>query len=88
MVTIKCSSRENFYQNLGMEHFHQEKMSEKIVPSYICNLLQSTRRSHRHVHPFNIVYMSRTPLFLMQLMNRNKLDPDIRTFTSYNLFVI
>ena len=97
---IKGSSREKLYQELGLEYLYQRRWARKLYllykvfstgqPSYIYDLLPPMRSSSRHVNSFNTgscksEYFKNS--FIPNVINEwNKLDPDIRSSTSYNLF--
>ena len=97
---IKSSSREKLYQELGLEYLYQRRWARRLCllykvfstgqPSYIYDLLPPMRRSCRHVNSFDTVsfkseYFKNS--FIPNVINEwNKLDPDIRSSTSYNLF--
>ena len=97
---IKSSSREKLYQELGLEYLYQRRWARRLwllykvfsigQPSYIYDLLPPMRSSRRHVNSFNTVsckseYFKNS--FIPNVINEwNKLDPDIRSSTSYNLF--
>ena len=97
---IKRSSREKLYQELGLEYLYQRRWARRLCllykvfstgqPSYIYNLLPSMSSSRQHVNSFNTVsckseYFKNS--FIPRVINEwNKLDPDIRSSTSYNLF--
>ena len=97
---IKGSSREKLYQELGLGYLYQRRWARRLCllykvfstgqPSYIYDLLPPMRSSRRHVNSFNTVSCkseyfknSFTPNVISEW---NKLDPDIRSSTSYNLF--
>ena len=97
---IKGSSCEKLYQELGLEYLYQRRWARRLClfykvfstgqPSYIYDLLPSMRSSRRHVNSFNTVsckseYFNNS--FISNAINEwNKLDPVIRSSTSYNLF--
>ena len=97
---IKGSSCEKLYQELGLEYLCQRRCVRRLCllykvfstgqPSYIYDLLPPMRSSCEHVNSFNTVsckseYFKNS--FIPSVINEwNKLDPDIRSSTSYNLF--
>ena len=97
---IKDSFREKLYQKLGLEYLYQRRWARRLCllynffsagqPSSIYDLLPPMRSSHRHVNSFNTVsckseYFKNS--FIPNVINEwIKLDPDIRSSTSYNLF--
>ena len=97
---IKGSSREKLYQELGLEYLYQRRWARRLCLlykvfstgqlSYIYDLLPPMRSSRRHVNSFNTVsskseYFKNS--FIPNVINEwNKLDSDIRSSTSYNLF--
>ena len=97
---IKSSSREKLYQKLGFKYLYQRRWARRLCllykvfsagqPSYIFDLLPPMRSSRRHVKSFNTVsckseYFKNS--FIPNVINGwNKLDRDIRSSTSYNLF--
>ena len=97
---IKGSSREKLYQELGLESLYQRRWVRRLClrhyvfstgqPSYVYDLLPPMRSSRRHVNSLNKVsckseYFKNS--FIPNVINEwNKLDPDIRSSTSYNLF--
>ena len=97
---IKGSSREKLYQELGLEYLYQRSWARRLCLlykvfstgqlSYIYDLLPPMRSSRRHVNSFNTVsskseYFKNS--FIPNVINEwNKLDSDIRSSTSYNLF--
>ena len=98
--TIKGSSREKLYQELGIEYLYQRRWAGRLCllckvfstgqPSYIYDLLPPMRRSRQHVNSFNTgscksEYSKNS--FIPNVINEwNKLDSDIRSSTSHNLF--
>ena len=100
MGAIKGSSREKLYQELGLEYLYQRRWARRLCllykvfsagqPSYIYDLLPPIRRSRQHVNSFNMVsckseYFKNS--FIPNVTNEwDKLDPDIRSSSSYNLF--
>ena len=88
------------YQKLRLEYLYQRRWAKRLCllykvfstgqPSYIYDLLPPMRSSRRHVNSFNTVsckseYFKNS--FIPNVINEwNKLDPDIRSSTSYNLF--
>ena len=97
---IKGSSHEKLQQELGLEYLYQRGWARRLrllykvfstcQPSYIYDLLRPMRSSSRHVNSFNTVsckseYFMNS--FIPNVINKwNKLDPGIRSSTSYNLF--
>ena len=97
---VKGSSREKMYQELGLEYPYQRRWARRLCllykvfstgqPSNIYDLLPPMRSSRGHVNSFNTVsckfeYFKNS--FIPNVINEwNKLDPDIRSSTSYNLF--
>ena len=97
---IKSSSREKLYQELRMEYLYQRKWLRRLCllykvfstgkPSYIYELLTSIISSGRHVSSFNTVFCSseyfKNSLIPNVINEWNKLNADIRSSTSHNLF--
>ena len=97
---IKYSSREKLYQELGLEYPYQRRWARRLCllskvfsngqPFYIYDLLPPMRSSRGHVNSFNTVsckfeYFKNS--FIPNVINEwSKLDPEIRSSTSYNLF--
>ena len=97
---IKGDSREKLFQELGLEYLYQRRWVRRLYflykvfstgqPSHIYDLLPSMGSSRRHVNLFNTVsckseYFKHS--FIPNVINEwNKLDPDICSSTSYNLF--
>ena len=97
---IKGSSREKLYQELGLEYLYRRRWARRLCllykvflsgqPSYIHDLLPPLRSSRRHVNSFNLVsgkseYVKNS-FIPNAIYEWNKLDPDIRSSASYNLF--
>ena len=94
------ASLEKLYPELGLENLYQRRWARRFCllykvfstgqPSYIYDLLPPMRSYRRHVNSFNTVsckseYFKNS--FIPNVINEwNKLDPDIRSSTSYNLF--
>ena len=97
---IKGSSREKLYQELGLEYLYQRRCARRLYllykvfstgqPSYIYDLLPPMRSSCRHVNLFNTVFCKSEYFknsFIPNVINEwNKLDLDIRSSTSNNIF--
>ena len=97
---IKGSSREKLYQELGMEYLYRRRWARRLCllykifqtgqPSYIYDLLPPLRSSRRHVNSFNLVTCKseyfKNSLIPNSIYEWNKLDPDILSSASYNLF--
>ena len=97
---VKGSSCKKLYQELGLDYLYQRRWARRLCllykvfstgqPSYIYDLLPSMRSSRRHVNSFNKVSCKSECFknsFIPNVINEwNKLDPDIRSSTSYNLF--
>ena len=97
---VKGSSREKLHQASELEYLYQRRWARRLPllyvvfptsqPSYIYDLLPSVRSSRRQVNSFNMVsckseYFKNS--FIPNVINEwNKLDTDIRSSTSYNLF--
>ena len=99
-VTITSSSHERLYQRLGLEYLYRRRWARRLCllckffstghPSYIYDLLPPMRSFRPHLNSFNMVsckseYFKNS--FIPNVINEwNKLDPGIRSSTSYNLF--
>ena len=97
---IKGSSREKLYEELAQEYLYRSRWTRRLCllykvfssgqPSYIYDLLPPLRSSRRHVNSFNLVsrkseYFKNS--FIPNVIYKwNKLDPNIRSSPSYNLF--
>ena len=100
MGATKGSSCEKLYQELGLEYLYQRRWVRGLCllykvfstgqPSYIYDLLPPMRSSRRHFNSFNTVFCKSEYFknsFNPNVINEwNKLDPVIRSSTSYNLF--
>ena len=97
--TIKGSFHEKLCQKLGLGYFYRRRWAKRMCllykvfstghPSYIYDLLPSMRSFRRHVNSFNMVSCKSEfkNSFNPNVINEwNKLDPSIRSSTSYNLF--
>ena len=93
---IKGFCREKLDQELELKYLYQSRRARRLCsiykvfttgqPSYISNLLPSMRNSSRHVNSFNRV-SCRSEYFIPNVITEwNKLDPDIHSSFSYNLF--
>ena len=94
------SSREKLYQELGLEYLYRRRWARRLCllykvfstgqPSYIYELLPPLRSSRRHVNSFNLVTCKseyfKNSFIPNVIYEWNKLDPDIRSSASYNLF--
>ena len=83
-----------------MEYLYQRKWARRLCllykvfptgkPSYIYELLPSIRSSRRHVNSFNTVFCKseyfKNSLIPNIINEWNKLNADIRSSTSHNLF--
>ena len=88
------------YQGLGLKYLYRRKWARKLwllykvfstgQSSYIYDLLQPLRSSRRHVNSFNLVSCKseyfKNSFIPNVIYEWNKLDPDIRSSASYNLF--
>ena len=97
---IKGSSREKLYQALGLEYLYRRRWARRLCllykvfstgqPSYIYDLLPPLRSSRRHVNSFNLVSCKseyfKNSFIPNVIYEWSKLDPDIGSSTSYNLF--
>ena len=97
---VKGSSGEKFYQELGLEYLYRRRWARRLCllykvfstgqPSYIYDLLPPLRSSRRHVNSFNLVTCKseyfKNSLIPNSIYEWNKLDPDILSSASYNLF--
>ena len=99
--TIKSSSREKLYKELGLDYLYRRRWVRRLwllykvfssgQPSYIYDLLPPLRTSRRHVNSFNLVscrseYFKNS--FVPNLIYEwNKLDYDMCSSASYNLFI-
>ena len=98
---IKGSSREKLYQELGLEYLCRKRWARRLCllykvvstghPSYIYDLLPPFRSSCRHVNSFNLVSFKseyfKNSFIPNVIYEWNKLDPDICSSASYNLFL-
>ena len=96
----KGSSHEKLYQELGLEYLYRRRWARRFCllykvfstgqPSYIYDLLPPLRSSRRHVNSFNLVTCKseyfKNSFIPNVIYEWNKLDPDIRSSASYNLF--
>ena len=94
------SSREKLYQELGLEYLYRRRWARRLCllykvfstgqPSYIYELLPPLRSSRRHVNSFNLVTCKseyfKNSFIPNVIYEWNKLDPDIRSSFSSNLF--
>ena len=97
---IKGSSREKLYEELAQEYLYRSRWTRRLCllykvfstgqPSYIYDLLPPLRSSRRHVNSFNLVTCKseyfKNSFIPNVIYEWNKLDPDIRSSASYNLF--
>ena len=97
---IKGSSREKLYQELGLEYLCRKRWARRLCllykvvttghPCYIYDLLPLFRSSCRHVNSFNLVSFKseyfKNSFIPNVIYEWNKLDPDICSSASYNLF--
>ena len=97
---IKGSSREKLYEELAQEYLYRSRWTRRLCllykvfssgqPSYIYDLLPPLRSSRRHVNSFNLVSCKseyfKNSFIPNVIYEWNKLDPDIRSSASYNLF--
>ena len=97
---IKGSSREKLYEELAQEYLYRSRWTRRLCllykvfssgqPSYIYDLLPPLRSSRRHVNSFNLVTCKseyfKNSFFPNVIYEWNKLNPDIRSSASYNLF--
>ena len=97
---IKGSSREKLYEELAQEYLYRSRWTRRLCllykvfssgqPSYIYDLLPPLRSSRRHVNSFNLVTCKseyfKNSLIPNSIYEWNKLDPDILSSASYNLF--
>ena len=88
------------YQELGLEYLYRRRWARRFCllykvfstgqPSYIYDLLPPLRSSRRHVNSFNLVTCKseyfKNSFIPNVIYEWNKLDPDIRSSASYNLF--
>ena len=96
---IKGSFHEKLYQELGLEYLYQRGWARRLCLlykvfstcqlSYIYDQRWPNRSSSRHVNSFNTVSCKseyfKNSLILNVINKWNKLDPDIRSSTLYNL---
>ena len=98
--TIKGTSPEKLYQELGSNYLQQRRymghlyLFYKVVsvelPAYIYDFIPPVRQFQRHPHTFNF-FLCRTEyfkisFFLCVIPEWNKLNPEIRSSGSYNIF--
>ena len=97
---IKGSSREKLYEELAQEYLYRSRWTRRLCllykvfssgqPSYIYDLLPPLRSSRRHVNSFNLVTCKseyfKNSFFPNVVYEWNKLNPDIRSSASYDLF--
>ena len=100
MGSIKGTSREKLYQELGLEYLQQRRRMRHIcffykvvstkLPAYIYDFIPPLRQSQRHPNTFNS-FSCRTEYFKNSFFpcvigEWNKLNSEIRRSGSYNIF--
>ena len=97
---IRGSSREKLYQELGLEYLYRRRWVRRLCllykvlstgqPTYIYDFLPPLRSSRGHVNSFNLVSHEseffKNSFIPNVVYEWNKLDPDIRSSASYDLF--
>ena len=96
----KRSSHEKLYQELGLEYLYRRRWVRRFCllykvfstgqPSYMYDLLPPLISSCQHVNSFDLV-TCKSEYFKNSFISNviyewNKLDPDIRSSASYNLW--
>ena len=97
---IKGTSREKLYQELGLEHLQQRRLTRRLclfyrivstkLPAYIFDIISPVRQSQRHPNTFQSISCRteyfKNSCFPCVIGESNKSNPDIRLSGSYNIF--
>ena len=97
---IKETSREELYQELGLEYLQQRRWMRRLclfykvvstkLPAYIYDIIPSVRQSQRHPNTFNSISCRteyfKNSFFPCVVSEWIKLNPEIRRSGSYNIF--
>ena len=100
--TIRGSSREKLYQQLGLESLQLRrwyrklccfyKICNKQAPGYLTELIPTRNEVYQTRHLANITSLSfkhnffKNTFFPSTILEWNKLDPSLRNSASYNVF--
>ena len=97
---IKKTSREELYQELGLEYLQQRRWMRRLclfykvvstkLPAYIYDIIPPVRQSQRHLNTFKSISCRteyfKNSFFPCVIGEWNKLNPEIRRSGSYNIF--